>query len=304
MTRRLPIALAFAWVMAFAPSGRAEQLIIADVTYTHSAETTTDSHYFVTPLPGTPADWTSPIDWTKGSVHVRLEVKTKPTATPTRYEVCFDVKPEYGCTLQTQPYTEPGVYDVLTPFSRMWYPTASFDWSQGVRILSLILKDDNNGKPQGNPLYVPTDLRVEVALLSEGAVYVPRTRPDAGPGPQPDAGGEPADAGVTPPPPPDGSTTEPPPKDSSVDPPDRPLPEGGDASFQPGDAGGAPSGRQDSGASGPESGGSVTGPYDVTIGGKGCAVASEPARSSRSGALFFAACALLAAGRRRRLREP
>lgn len=306
MRRRLFSALAVAGVAGSVHTVRAEQLVIADVTYTHSAETTSDSHYYVPPLPGTPADWTSPVDWTKGSVHLRLEVKTKPTATPTRYQVCFDVKPNYGCTWQIEPYTTTGVYDLTTPFASIWYPTPEFDWSQGVRVLSLILKDVDNNKPQGDPLYVPTELRVEVTLLSEGAVYVPPPRPDGGTTPSPEAGveaGTPPDSGV---PPPDArapSADAAPPRDSSVEPPpdaEAPPPN------EPGDAALPPPPPRDGGPrpghpSAPDS--SVEGGNPMTLGGRGCSAASGTAPPASRGAAGLALVAGVFLAARRRLRQ-
>jgi hypothetical protein len=175
------LALALALLIALAGTAHASQFVATDVSYTHSAETTTDSHYFVSPALGSPADWTRPVDYSKGSAHVLLEVRTKPTDTPTKFQICFDVKPEYACTDQSPAYTAPGVYEWTTPFSGFYQPPGvSGDWSQGVRTISLILKDTNNQKPAGDPDYVPTDLRVEVTILSEGAIYVhPASDPDA-----------------------------------------------------------------------------------------------------------------------------
>lgn len=167
---------------------RAEQFIVTDVTYTHSADTTSDSHYRVSPLAGTPTNWRSPIDYASGSVRVHLEVKTKPSDTQTRFQVCFEAMPSYGCTDQSPVYTKTGTYEWTTKFEDFYYG-GEVDWSKGVSKIALILKDANNNKPQGDPKFVPTDLRVEVALLTSGASYVPPAR-DGGAG---DAGV--ADAG-------------------------------------------------------------------------------------------------------------
>jgi hypothetical protein len=42
----------------------------------------------------------------------------------------------------------------------------------GVQTVALILKDTMNNKPAGDPKYMPTDLHVEVVLLSKDASYV------------------------------------------------------------------------------------------------------------------------------------
>lgn len=171
----------------------AQQFVVTEVTYTHSATTTTDSHYHQLPLPGTPSNWVSPIDYAHGSAVVRLEVFTKPSATPTRFQICFEATPNYACTNQAPAYTTTGVYTWTTPFTS-FYQYSLVDWSQGTRNVALILKDTNNVKPapenvgaQTSALYMPTDLRVTVTIVAPGATYAP---PEAGP----DAGA--IDAGV------------------------------------------------------------------------------------------------------------
>ena len=50
--------------LLFAQVTLAAQVVVTEVTYTHSATTTTDSHYRLSPLPGTPTNWVSPVDYT------------------------------------------------------------------------------------------------------------------------------------------------------------------------------------------------------------------------------------------------
>lgn len=179
----------------------AAQVVVTDVTYTHSAQTTSDSHYIVLPRAGTPSNWASPVDYAHGTAVVRLEVFTKPSATPTRFQICFEGSPSYACTNQAPAYTTTGVYTWTTPFPN-FFQYSSVNWSQGVRDVALILKDTNNGKPAPENVgatesakYMPTDLRVTVTLVSPGSTYVDPTV-DAG---TPDAGAvtpPPVDAGV------------------------------------------------------------------------------------------------------------
>lgn len=166
---------AFCAVLALSAHARADQFIVTDVTYTHSAQTTEDSHYRVSPSAATPKDWTKSPDWTKGSVHVLLEVKTKPSETPTKFQICFEGTPNYACTYQSDAYTKPDTYEWTTPFKNFYSDPMkpAMNWANGVSKVALILKDANNGKPQGNPAYVPSDLRVEVAVVSEGSTYKP-----------------------------------------------------------------------------------------------------------------------------------
>ena len=324
-SRSLSAALTSVLLAGLASTAHGEQFIAADVSYTHSAETTTDSHYYVSPSPGSPSDWTSPVDYSKGSAHVRLLVKTKPTTKPTVFQVCFDVKPQYACTSFSQIYTTPGLYEWSTPFSSFYQPPgATGDWSQGVRTISIILKDDNNNKPAGDPDYVPTDVRIEIAILSQGAVY------DEPPWPKWDAGVAPVDAGALPPdatsPPADSSTAA---IDASVKPPDAEGPEaavGADGAAGAESGAGAPrisdgdatmSPAPESVDGGIEAGATANEPSDSdggkrpvpgeshgataygASGGLDCALALRS--RSTGGSWVLASLALLAARRRRRL---
>jgi uncharacterized protein (TIGR03382 family) len=158
---------------------RAEQFTLVDVSYTHSAETTSDSHYYVMLPSNTPADWTSPVDWSNGSVHLIVDVKTKPAGdAKTKMQVCFEGTPAYACTLQSPTYTTTGKVEWDSPFKDFWYG-GEVDWSKGIKKVPLILKDDQNNKPAGDPKYMPTDLHVQVFLVSPGAKFAP---PAAGSG--------------------------------------------------------------------------------------------------------------------------
>jgi hypothetical protein len=157
----------------------AAQVVVTDVTYTHSGQTTSDSHYVLAPRSGTPANWASPVDYSHGTAVVRLEVFTKPTATPTRFQICFEGNPSYACTNQAPAYTTTGVYTWTTPFTS-FYQYSSVNWALGVRDIALILKDTSNGKPSPENVgatesakYMPTNLRVTVTLVSPGSTYIP-----------------------------------------------------------------------------------------------------------------------------------
>ena len=203
MRRRTALCLSL-----LAPTACASQGVVTDVTYTPSAQTTSDSHYMVLPRTGTPSNWVSPIDYSHGTAVVRLEVFTKPTSIATRFQICFEGSPSYACTNQAPAYTTTGVYTWSTPFPN-FYQYSSVNWAQGVRDIALILKDTNNGKPAPENVgatesakYMPTNVRVTVTLVSPGSTYVDPTvvvdagTPDAGIPPPVDAGVPVVDAGV------------------------------------------------------------------------------------------------------------
>lgn len=179
MQRLVLTAAALAGSLSLAGSAHAKQFVVADATYTHSAQTTQDSHYKVEPSAETPDDWTSPVDYANGSVHVRLEVKTKPSNEPTRFQICFEMKVNYNCTDQVQPYTAPGVYEWDTDVQKGYRP-GPVDFTQGIERTALILKDTKNVKPAPEnvgeataALYLPSDLRVTVTVVAAGDEYEP-----------------------------------------------------------------------------------------------------------------------------------
>jgi hypothetical protein len=153
---------------------------VVDSTWDHTPDLA-DSHFRVLPTAATPANWKSPVDYASGFAHVRLEVFTKPTATPTRFQVCFEATPTYACTDQSPDYTTVGVLDWETPFSNFWSPPGeTVDWSQGTNKIALILKDTKNGKPSADnvgpdtaALYTPTQVRMVVTIVAPGSTYVP-----------------------------------------------------------------------------------------------------------------------------------
>src|SRR5258706_14282617 len=91
-------------------AARAE-FVVVDATYTHSAQTTKDSHFRVQPPAGTPSNWTSPIDYASGEAWVRLEGQTKPAGdTPTEYQGCLELAVNYPRTDQAPTHTKPGAH--------------------------------------------------------------------------------------------------------------------------------------------------------------------------------------------------
>ncbi|MEO5769974.1 MAG: hypothetical protein ABIS92_16590 [Polyangia bacterium] len=167
-------------VLTTGRSAQAVQIVVADVVYTHSATTTMDSHYRVSPAAGTPKNLVSPADYSNGSAHVRLEVKTKPnTTTDTCFQVCFEATQNYGCVDISKPYKTTGLYEWDTPFSRFYKP-GPIPWDKGIVKVALLLKDTKNVKvaPENvgaatSALYMPTDLHVIVTLVAAGSTYVP-----------------------------------------------------------------------------------------------------------------------------------
>jgi len=199
-----------------------DQFVLVDETYTATAANTEDSHYRVKPRAGTPTNWRAPVDFAAGRVYARLDVKTKPSSKLTLYNICFEATPSYACMPYGR-YTSTGLVEFDYPFSA-FYQYDMVDWSQGVKQIALILKDESEKKMQGSPDFYPTTIHVTLTVVRAGAKYVPPAAtvdagtpedagmPDAGepepstdPPPMAGAGGRPApmtDAGVAMPKPP------------------------------------------------------------------------------------------------------
>ncbi len=161
-------------------AAQAAQVVVMDQTWVHGPDMP-DSHFRVPPMDGTPPNWVSPVDYSQGSAWVYLEVHSKPTLEPTKFQVCFEATPTYACTDQSPTYTEVGVYEWETPFAN-FYQGDMVDWTLGTNKLACILKDTMNGKPSADnvgpeiaALYMPTDVRMVVTLVEAGGVYEPPT---------------------------------------------------------------------------------------------------------------------------------
>src|SRR3954465_13310029 len=101
-----------------APEVKAQQFVLFDATFTFTKEDADNSkpskaHYHVRGKAlnaDRPKDWTKPVDYRNGTVHIRAEVIEKPAGgAPTTWTLCYipnkGQKNGYGCTI-TQAYKE------------------------------------------------------------------------------------------------------------------------------------------------------------------------------------------------------
>ncbi|WP_236515468.1 MYXO-CTERM sorting domain-containing protein [Sandaracinus amylolyticus] len=201
-----------ALALTFAPDvAHAQQFVLIDVMFTFTKEDAdtsepSRSHYYVTDLnPDRPRDWTSPIDYRNGTVHIRTEVIYKPAGGEiTQWVLCYipnrGIGQGYGCT-GTGTYTEEGVYDVDVGM-RDWWENGSIDWTQGIREMHLVMKDSDSGggfahlRPDPEEFF-PTTMRITMVQVAAGATYDPSVIPPTS-GVMPDAGVPPVeeDAGA------------------------------------------------------------------------------------------------------------
>jgi hypothetical protein len=179
-------------VLTCTSAAAAAQAVVLDSHWVHTADLA-DSHYRQAPIAGAPTNWVAPVNYASGSAWVHLEVLTKPTDEPTKFQVCFEGTPSYGCTNQSTAYTTTGTLEWETPFTSFYIPpNESVDWTKGAKNIAVILKDTMNGKPSAGNVgatqaarFTPTEVRVVVTLVSPGGTYVKPppynpTTPDAG----------------------------------------------------------------------------------------------------------------------------
>jgi hypothetical protein len=182
-------------VLLAAPSmSRAEQFVLFDVTFTYTkkdADTSqpSKSHYYVRDKqlnPDRPQDWTAPVDYRNGTVHIRTEIIEKPAGgEPTTWSLCYipnkGQKNGYGCT-GTVVYREPGVYEQDVSMKSFWQ-NDSIVWSDGIKQMDLVIKDNSGGsghahKRSDPEKFFPTKVRIIMVQVSAGSKYDPSLVPN------------------------------------------------------------------------------------------------------------------------------
>lgn len=169
------------------------QFVLFDVQYTYTKadadnSTPSKSHFYVKHdmlNPMVPKDWTSPIDYRNGTVHIRLEVLDKPAGgAPTTWTLCYipnkGQKNGYGCT-NTGIYTEKGVYELDVPMTSSW-ENESIIWTEGIKQMDLVIKDDSGGQGHAHKRadfekFFPTTVRITMIQVAAGAKYNPKLLP-------------------------------------------------------------------------------------------------------------------------------
>ena len=172
-----------------------EQFVLFDVAFTYTKQDADNSkpnasHFYVKGAlinPDRPRDWTSPVDYRNGTVHIRAEVIEKPEGgAPTTWTLCYIPNKGqgngYGCT-GTGIYREKGVYEVEVPMTSFW-ENNSIIWSEGIKQMDLVIKDDSGGrghahKRADHEKFFPTKMRITMIQVSAGSSYDPSKLPPA-----------------------------------------------------------------------------------------------------------------------------
>jgi hypothetical protein len=171
--------------MAMPAPCRANQFVLIDVTFTFTKEdaensTPSKSHYYVRGdrvNPDRPKDWTTPVDYRSGTVHIRTEVLEKPAGgEPTTWSLCYipnkGQKNGYGCT-STGVYREKGVTEQDVSMKSFW-ENESIIWTEGIKEMHLVLKDGKNLHAHKRPdpeKFFPTKVRITMVQVAAGSKY-------------------------------------------------------------------------------------------------------------------------------------
>ena len=192
-----PIAALSLILLSIPSYASAEQFLLFDVTFTYTKEDADNSkpsksHYYVKGdmlNKDRPKDWTAPIDYRNGTVHIRLEVLDKPAGSePTTWTLCYipnkGQKNNYGCT-GTGVYREKGVYERDVSMTSFW-ENDSIIWSEGIKEMHLVIKDNSGGsghahKRSDHEKFFPTKVRITMVQVSAGSKYDPSLVPNLPP---------------------------------------------------------------------------------------------------------------------------
>ena len=183
--------------LTVAPSiSPAAQFVLFDVTFTYTkqdADTSTPSksHYYVRGdklNPDRPRDWTSPVDYRNGTVHIRTEVIQKPAGgEPTTWTLCYIPNRGqgngYGCT-GTVLYREKGIYEQDVSMNS-WWENKSIVWTEGIKQMDLVIKDNSGGSGHAHKRpdaerFFPTKMRITMIQVAAGSTYDPSLRAGTG----------------------------------------------------------------------------------------------------------------------------
>ena len=185
--KKCVLGVVFLFPMLFWAQSQQHQFVLFDVTFTYTKQdadtpTPSKSHYYVTGdmlNPNRPKDWTFPVDFRNGTVHIRIEVLEKPPGNePTKWTLCYIPNHGqgngYGCT-GTDLFTEEGIYEKDVPMTEFWENQAII-WEEGIKQMDLVIKDDSGGqghahKRADHEKFFPAKVRITMVQVAKGAQY-------------------------------------------------------------------------------------------------------------------------------------
>lgn len=126
------------------PSPPADELLVFD----WNGPITIDHHGIPAPepLPGANGDWTRPINFAQGTIHLRIEVHSQPQPQNMGLQICWWQDDRETCTRAGKIVGRPGA--VITwsqDVARLWSLNKTpVDWTQP-RSNGIVIRDDDNG---------------------------------------------------------------------------------------------------------------------------------------------------------------
>jgi hypothetical protein len=184
----------FLTLIAAPSASLAEQFVLFDATFTFTKADADNakpskSHYYVKGdmlNKDRPRDWTAPVDYRNGTVHIRTEVIEKPAGgEPTTWTLCYIPNKGkgngYGCT-GSDLYRSTGVYEKDVSMKSFW-ENDSIIWSEGIKQMDLVIKDNSGGgghahKRKDSEKFFPTKMRITMVQVSAGSKYNPSLVPN------------------------------------------------------------------------------------------------------------------------------
>ncbi len=133
-----------------------------------------------------PASWTSPINYSQGTLYQRVEIIEKPTTTPARYALCMFqdqvLAPRHACGDPSKiAFTGTGIYYSSQSMTSLYQYSTAVDWTRKPHVIMLDITDDFNHQPDsytgfmdkwfGTPnwsLYYPMKLRYTAIIVPPG----------------------------------------------------------------------------------------------------------------------------------------
>jgi hypothetical protein len=177
--------------LALATTAQAEQFVLFDDVFLFELKDAikTDSHIMVNAdkfNQATPKDWTKPVDYRDGTLHIRYEVLEKPPGgAGTMWSICYipikGQKNNYGCA-SSPTYTMPGVFEKDEDMTKFW-ENDSIVWTDGIKMMTLVLKasgvsGNNKAHLQPDPAkFFPTRIHVTLVQVAKGSTYDPAKVP-------------------------------------------------------------------------------------------------------------------------------
>ena len=176
-----------ALLLALPSMAHAAQFVLFDVVFTYTKEDADNSkpsksHFYLKGdriNPDRPKDWTAPIDYRNGTVHLRAEILEKPAGgEATTWTMCYIPNKGqgngYGCT-GTDIFREKGVYEKDVSMTAFW-ENKSIVSTEVIKQIDLVIKDGSGGsghahKRADHEKFFPTKVRLTAIQVSAGDKY-------------------------------------------------------------------------------------------------------------------------------------